>query len=246
MKSIKLGSNVKSIGRSAFYSCTSLQSIELNEGLESIGRSAFSHCKALQEIVIPDNVTTLEGSEHYGSVFYGCTGLTKVVLGSGITTIETKMFYGCTSLKDVTIKEGCTEIGNSCFYECTSLEQIVLPASVASIGNYAFGNITGLRHITVKNLTPPSANVNVFTNEVYDEATLAVYESALDDYMAHPTWLKFFHISPTGIENVKYNGKTCNDIESVYTLNGQKTNSVKRGVRIVKMNNRISKKIYIK
>ncbi len=44
------GYPVTSIGRSAFYGCSSLQSIEIPSGVTSIGNDAFNGCSSLKSV----------------------------------------------------------------------------------------------------------------------------------------------------------------------------------------------------
>ena len=51
--------SVTSIGDSAFYHCSSLQSVTIPDSVTSIGDSAFDYCKSLQSVTIPDSVTSI-------------------------------------------------------------------------------------------------------------------------------------------------------------------------------------------
>ena len=48
-----------SIGRAAFYGCSSLTQINIPDGVTSIGISAFENCSSLSHITIPEGVTTI-------------------------------------------------------------------------------------------------------------------------------------------------------------------------------------------
>ena len=51
---LKIGPNVTSIGRRAFFECKQLVSVEFEEGkLETIGDGAFVHCTSLTKVDIP-------------------------------------------------------------------------------------------------------------------------------------------------------------------------------------------------
>ena len=51
LKSIKIPSNVKSIGKFAFYKCKSLESIIIPASVQLIGTDAFISCSRLKKVV---------------------------------------------------------------------------------------------------------------------------------------------------------------------------------------------------
>jgi hypothetical protein len=51
--------NVSSIGKRAFYDCSSLLMVELPQSIKSIGDCAFYKCTLLKSIVIPNSVTNI-------------------------------------------------------------------------------------------------------------------------------------------------------------------------------------------
>ncbi len=77
--------------------------------------------------------------------FYGCTGLTSIVIGDNVTYIGEQAFDGCTNLAgELKIPDSVTEIVAYAFDGCSSLTSLTLGENVASIGNYAFYNCSGL------------------------------------------------------------------------------------------------------
>ena len=81
--------------------------------------------------------------------FYGCSGLTGVILPNNITRIENSVFAACSGLSSITIQSRVTSIGDSVFQYCTSLKDITIPNSVTSIGNHTFEDCSGLVSINV-------------------------------------------------------------------------------------------------
>ena len=83
---------------------------------------------------------TVTGGNILAGAFSGCTGLTSVTIGNGVTSIGKDAFYGCTGLTSITIPNSVTSIGGSAFSGCTGLTSITIPDSVTSIGGDAFYN----------------------------------------------------------------------------------------------------------
>ncbi len=146
---------VTSIGRDAFYGCSSLTSVTIPEGVTSIGGSAFSDCSSLTSVTIPDGVTSIGGY-----AFQGCRSLTSIEIPEGVTTIEGGTFLRCTSLESVVLPKGLLSIentfslytpGDGAFTSCISLKNIVIPVGVTNIGAAAFSACSSLTSIEIPN-----------------------------------------------------------------------------------------------
>ena len=136
--------NVTSIGKSAFYYCTSLTSIEIPNNVTSIESTAFMGCSNLTSIKIPNSVTSI-GS----SAFSWCESLTSIQIPNSVTSIESQAFSECSSLTSIEIHNSVTSIGVWAFMGCSSLTSIEIPNSVTSIGNNAFSDCSSLTSIVV-------------------------------------------------------------------------------------------------
>lgn len=86
-----------------------------------------------------------------GGAFVFCTGLTRVVILDGVTSICNSMFAECTGLESIVIPDSVTSIGWSAFYGCTALTSIVIPDSVTEIGISAFYGCTALKSVVFEN-----------------------------------------------------------------------------------------------
>ena len=138
IKNVIVMYGVTSIGREAFYGCSSLTSITIPNSVTNIGGRAFSNCYRLTSITIPNSVTSI-GS----SAFYYCSSLTSITIPNSITSIGSYVFYHCSSLTSVTIPNSVTSIGDWAFQYCESLTSVTIPNSVTSIGWGAFSG-TGI------------------------------------------------------------------------------------------------------
>ena len=98
---------VTSIGRRAFYYCSSLTSVDIPHSVTSIGDDAFRSCSSLTSVDIGNSVTSIGGW-----AFSGCTSLTTVIceainvpaLGSGAfpdyASEQRKLYVPAESLDD--------------------------------------------------------------------------------------------------------------------------------------------------
>lgn len=144
IKEVVIENGITSIGRYAFYNCTSLRNITIPDSVTSIGSYAFSNCTSLGNITIPDSVTTLgQGAFEY------CGSITELKLSENLTELGSEAFSGCTSLNSIDLGNSLTEMGFSVFEKCDKLKSVALPASInnsslASLSiNYHFKGYVG-------------------------------------------------------------------------------------------------------
>lgn len=81
----------------AFYSCGSIKTIILSDDIKALGNSSFYHCSSLTSINIPSGVTTLPAS------VLEWTGLKTFELPAQITQIEAKALAKLYSLTSLTV-----------------------------------------------------------------------------------------------------------------------------------------------
>ena len=161
--------NVKSVGASAFSSCTGLTSVTIPNSVTSIGNYAFSGCKGLTALTFPNSVTSIGGYAFKNctglksitipnfvtsigdGAFESCKGLTAVTIGNSVTSIGAQAFSSCTGLTSINIPNSVTKIGQNAFSGCTELISATIGNSVTSIGSFAFIDCTSLTSITIPN-----------------------------------------------------------------------------------------------
>ena len=216
---ITIPNSVTTIGKKAFFECTSLTSVTIPNSVITIGSSAFAYCKSLASVTIPNSVTSIEmfafaGCEKLTSVtipnsvtyigeeaFFYCPSLTSVTIPNSVTTIGGCAFSKCTSLASVTIPNSVTTIGSCAFSECTSLASVTIPNSVTTIGNSAFNDCTSLENVYLyanhDNLTWIS-NSDEFIKDPEKGTNCHVFADYLDKYEE-----KFNHVNVTFVGDVK-------------------------------------------
>ena len=116
--------------------------VTMDGGVQSINNRAFYGCTGLTELVLPDTLTTM--GTH---VFYKCTGLTSITIGAGLKEINNYSFYGCTGLVDLIISDNVEKIGDYAFRGCTSLKSVSFGKNLQAIGRYGFYGCEALESI---------------------------------------------------------------------------------------------------
>ena len=143
---VTFGESVQKIPAYAFYKqfnylagCPNIKSVTIGSNVTSIGSSAFEDCTGLTSVTIGDSVTSI-GS----SAFYGCSNLESVTFaeGSQLTSIGNYSFYGCSSLQSIEIPAGVTSIGDSAFYDCSNLDTVYYAGSIEDWFNIEFESST--------------------------------------------------------------------------------------------------------
>lgn len=128
------------IQEGAFFECTSLKKFDFSN-VSSIGKIAFYHCSSLESIVLPENVTVIGNS-----AFQGCNGVTSLNIPGTVKSIGEEAFCSCEKLKELVVNEGVSSIGKQAFAGCKSLETITLPKS-AAIGEKIFTDYKPIKTI---------------------------------------------------------------------------------------------------
>jgi fibronectin type 3 domain-containing protein len=175
LTSITIPSSVTTIDNAAFQNCTGLTDITIPNSIMTISSSTFSSCTGLTGITIPNSVTQIGSSAFSGCtklaivnfnpincismgskifpVFYKCSALTTVNIGTSVTNIPAYAFYGCTGLTGITIPNSVATIGESVFLGCTKLETVNFnPNNCISMGNYSspvFFNCSALTTVNI-------------------------------------------------------------------------------------------------
>ena len=157
------------IQEGAFFECTSLKKFDFSN-VSSIGKIAFYHCSSLESIVLPEDVTAIGNS-----AFQGCNGVTSLNIPGTVKSIGEEAFCSCEKLKELVVNEGVSSIGKQAFAGCKSLETITLPKS-AAIGEKIFTDYKPIKTIrytgTREDWVAAGLNQNNFYNAtVYYEYT---------------------------------------------------------------------------
>ena len=133
--------------------------------VNSINNHGFENSTGMTAIVIPSGVTSI-GS----GAFSACTGLTGITIPAGVIYIESYTFYGCTGLTSIAIPAGVAYIDANAFQDCTGLTSVTLPAALTNLGNDAFN---GCNNIGFTSLSIPAGVTQIDNNAFYGCSHLA-------------------------------------------------------------------------
>lgn len=236
LTSITIGSNVTNIGDYAFQNCRGLTSIVVNEGntkyhsagnclietatktlilgckasiipdddsVTNISDSAFSGCVGLTSITIPDSVTNI------GTTFRDCGDLINVVIGNGVTNINSRAFDSCSSLTNITIGNKVTSIDYYAFSDCNSLQNIYI-TDIA-----AWCNISGLDNLMNNNR---SSNKNLYlNNELISSVVIPDSVTSINEYAFYNCNSLTSVTIPSSVTNISdYAFTGCRKLKTIY------------------------------
>lgn len=149
---------VSTIGKEAFYFCTSVTEIILPDTVYTIEDFAFAGCTSLEKIVIPASVISIGDF-----AFYGCESLKTVIFeGTSLKSIGDYAFFDCENLETIALPEGLVTIGNASFFECKSLTKITAPSTLKEIGTMAFYDCEALNTDGALTLTASIENIGEY------------------------------------------------------------------------------------
>ena len=154
-------------------------------------------------------------------------------------------FKGCSGLTSMIIPSGVTAIGKEAFYGCSGLTSLTIPSSVTSIGNWAFDDCSGLTSIYVYTKKLPELGYYVFNGCDAKNCTVYVPKGTYDAYKSSEFgyFEKIVEFDASGIDKVT----TSTNAKEVsrYSANGQRLSAPAKGLNIVKYSDGSVKKVVV-
>ena len=121
-KGFVIPEGVTDIDDFAFKECTSITELEIPASVTNVGEAIVAGCSALRDLRINAALPT------FGHMAFSHSGVTNVVIASGITNIDSYAFSDSPNLVSVTIPQSVQRICTRAFYDnCPSLTSVSVP-----------------------------------------------------------------------------------------------------------------------
>ena len=135
---------VRRIGEGAFLGNDKVIRITIPDTINDIGSAAFQYCAMLKNLEIPSSVTNVGES-----VIQGCDSLGELTINAALPTFGYKAFAH-SGITNLVLASGITNINNYAFADNKNLKSVSIPQSVRRICKWSFDeNCTSLRSVSV-------------------------------------------------------------------------------------------------
>lgn len=138
---VAIADGITSIGSTAFWNRSHMQTIHIPDSVTRIGSSAFGWCRSLQAPTLPDSIVEIGRC-----AFDECYGFTKIVLPCNLKVLPLGTFRDCKNLQEIELSN-VERIEEDAFAGCKSLKRVVIPPTVKYIGSKAFWGCESLEEV---------------------------------------------------------------------------------------------------
>ncbi len=215
LSNIVIPDGISNIGEAVFEKCSGLKSIYIGSGVSKINASAFKDCISLSNIeVSPDNANfRSEGNcillKSDNSLYIGCKNSN---IPECVKIIRTNAFYGCTGLTSIVIPNSVLKIEKGAFKDCSNLTSISLPftgESADAIGPASvFGYIFGYNQYTDSYSTISELDYSFINNWTRSPFEGETWQYSCYDYSYGDIYRlrSYYYLIPSSLREVKITG----------------------------------------
>ncbi|MBO5369774.1 MAG: leucine-rich repeat domain-containing protein, partial [Clostridia bacterium] len=122
----------------------------------------FEHQSGITKIVIEDGVTSV--GEY---AFSGLAYLTDVIIADSVTVIGHYAFSGAPLLQSVVLPDELVTLGWLSFYGCSALSHVTFGSKISSVGSSAFNSCSSLKYVYYYGTADGWSKVSVGNNNSY-------------------------------------------------------------------------------
>ncbi|MCR5158634.1 MAG: leucine-rich repeat protein [Prevotella sp.] len=141
---------------------TSFNELRYFTGLKTIGCNAFNKCTNLKSVMLPEGLTTIEGTDEDQGGAFARTGLEAIQFPSTLTAIGNLAFQGCESLTSIDFN-GCTAtLEGDVFSWCSSLQEVNIPNTITLVGYHTFACCEKLETVVFEEDNPSEGLIGTF------------------------------------------------------------------------------------
>ena len=149
---IVLGNGTIEIERVIMNNGVALESIVIPSSIKGktvtgLGKSSLS--SSMSGMRNAKNVSIPNTIKYIGESAFNSSGITSILIPSGVEIIGDNAFSNCDLLTSVTIPGNVKEIGNYSFSYCDNLESVTISNGVELIGEYAFAGCEKLTRLSL-------------------------------------------------------------------------------------------------
>ena len=153
IKSVHIGSNVKTIGSSGFYA-SSVSNLTFSEGITSIGQRAFMNQQGAafdQTIEFPDSLTEI------GHLSFFSNSMPGIKFGQNLTKIRSSAFAYCSGFSKLDIPDSVTQASSAFGYSSINVCKIGTGLSLQGIREM-FNSCNALTGVEVAENNPDASS----------------------------------------------------------------------------------------
>lgn len=208
---------VKTIGREAFASCSSIRFVAFPDSLVKIDYYAFLGCINLENVY-----SNMKLRFVMDNAFEWCTSLTNIQF-TAVEEIGYNAFRFCTSLRSIRVESNCKVVYSGAFKGCNNLESAYFPDSLEYIGNEAFLDCVNLQAIHISDNCTIIGEKAFCNCESLNEIVLSTRMKRINDSAFKNSGLQSVTI-PRGIKSIGFGSfNSCKKLKNVIIEEGVET-----------------------
>lgn len=245
----------------AFSWMLNLSKINLPEGIERIGAKTFRTTLKLNHVKMPNSLKYL--GKAFSTIGYMPDAPDSMLVSIDWQDAEVDTIVSQAITKQphfqVTLPKHLRYLGEGAFEGCPVPTQLIIPENIEYFGQNIFGSndsIMRLKSIICYRKEPLFMEPLIFSRFVKqgrkyveefcqdwaDACTLYVPASSVEAYKADENWGRFGKILPiedelTAIDAAPSPEAKTEDVEAIYTVNGQKLSRLQKGINIIRYKN---------